>query len=339
MSYLSSEEYSLKRYFQEALLDYLSSPNIFSALNFNQISVQKLYSLNDPNNPYYQNGLLIPSILTKILDVINLQNLNKNFNLILFSCIDILFFRDEEINEKFFFNGTNDNEYYNNEQLMLYNFKKDYIKTFVKYINLVKYDEKHLFNELIIIIKKYKDISIIFNYYYYNLLSILENNEITNFYEIFLLLHILYKKYLYSKSELFNYFNKVKYYNPKIFSFFMDELNEIFSYIFNNNFINNSINNDNNLINSIRNDLQIKINLIKYLCINNPDHIDNTIDDYLKLLEYNNNNNNMINPNNANRFRNEEFINLVSNYFESNFILNDMETIINRENPYYIRNS
>ena len=340
MSYLSKEEYSLKRYFQEALLDYLSSPNIFSALNFNQISVKNLYALNDLNNPYYQNGLLIPSILTKILDVINLQSLNKNFNLILFSCIDILFFRDDEINEKFVFNGTNDNEYYNNEQLMLYNFKKDYIKTFVKYLNLVKYEEKNLFNELIIIIKKYKDISIIFNYYYYNLLSILENNEITNFYEIFLLLHILYKKYLYSKSELFNYFNKVKYYNPKIFSFFMDELNEIFSYIFNNNFINNSINNDNNLINSIRNDLQIKINLIKYLCINNPDHIDNTIDDYLKLLEdNNNNNNNMINPNNANRFRNEEFINLVSNYFESNFILNDMETIINRENPYYIRNS
>ena len=223
---------------------------------------------------------------------------------------------------------------------MLYNFKKDYIKTFVKYLNLVKYEEKNLFNELIIIIKKYKDISIIFNYYYYNLLCILENNEITNFYEIFLLLYILYKKYLYCKNELFNYFNKVKYYNPKIFPFFMDELNEIFSYIFNNNFINNSINNDNNLINSIRNDLQIKINLIKYLCINNPDHIDNTIDDYLKLLEdNNNNNNNMINPNNANRFRNEEFINLVSNYFESNFILNDMETIINRENPYYIRNS
>ena len=342
MSYLSKEEYSLKRYFQEALLDYLSSPNIFSALNFNQISVKNLYALNDLNNPYYQNGLLIPSILTKILDVINLQSLNKNFNLILFSCIDILFFRDDEINEKFVFNGTNDNEYYNNEQLMLYNFKKDYIKTFVKYLNLVKYEEKNLFNELIIIIKKYKDISIIFNYYYYNLLSILENNEITNFYEIFLLLHILYKKYLYSKSELFNYFNKVKYYNPKIFSFFMDELNEIFSYIFNNNFINNSINNDNNLINSIRNDLQIKINLIKYLCLNNPDHIDNTIDEYLKLLEdnnINNNNNNMINPNNANRFRNEEFINLVSNYFESGFILNDMETIINRENPYYIRNS
>ena len=341
MSYLSKEEYSLKRYFQEALLDYLSSPNIFSALNFNQISVKNLYALNDLNNPYYQNGLLIPSILTKILDVINLQSLNKNFNLILFSCIDILFFRDDEINEKFVFNGTNDNEYYNNEQLMLYNFKKDYIKTFVKYLNLVKYEEKNLFNELIIIIKKYKDISIIFNYYYYNLLCILENNEITNFYEIFLLLYILYKKYLYCKNELFNYFNKVKYYNPKIFPFFMDELNEIFSYIFNNNFINNSINNDNNLINSIRNDLQIKINLIKYLCINNPDHIDNTIDDYLKLLEdnNNNNNNNMINPNNANRFRNEEFINLVSNYFESNFILNDMETIINRENPYYIRNS
>ena len=121
------------------MLDYLSSPNIFSALNFNQISVKNLYALNDLNNPYYQNGLLIPSILTKILDVINLQNLNKNFNLILFSCIDILFFRDDEINEKFVFNGTNDNEYYNNEQLMLYNFKKDYIKTFVKYLNLVKF--------------------------------------------------------------------------------------------------------------------------------------------------------------------------------------------------------
>ena len=290
----------LKLNVQESLLDFITNPNIFKDLANNNINKDMLfdplgYSKKNNFNPYYnEDGTLNPDIVFNILDVIQKNIVDKNIGLLLFSMVDLIFLREKnslfEISDKLL---------NNNEQVIIYNFKKEYVKQIYLYLNFETNDEQKSVRELLNIINKYKDLSIILNFYYENLINII---ELTSIYSIFLLVYCFNRQYPFFKSEIFEYFQKLPWYNSATFSNFYNDLDDNFNNLF------NSFNQP--YLPLLRKDIKNKIQIIKLITI------------YNKLTKEIEDNLNNLNPNG---FNNEKFVENVYEFFDHKIIVKDIE--------------
>lgn len=297
---LEENNLDLKLNVQESLLDFITNPNIFKDLANNNINKDMLfdplgYSKKNNFNPYYnEDGTLNPDIVFNILDVIQKNIVDKNIGLLLFSMVDLIFLREKnslfEISDKLL---------NNNEQVIIYNFKKEYVKQIYLYLNFETNEEKKSVRELLNIITKYKDLSIIFNFYYENLINII---ELTSIYSIFLLVYCFNRQYPFFKAEIFEYFQKLSWYNSATFSNFYNDLDDNFNNLF------NSFNQP--FLPLLRKDIKNKIQIIKLITIHNK--LTKEIEDNLNNL-------------NPNGFNNEKFVENVYEFFDHKIIVKDIE--------------
>ena len=290
----------LKLNVQESLLDFITNPRIFQNLANNNINKDMLfdplgYSKKNNFNPYYNDdGTLNADVVFNILDVIQKNIVDKNIGLLLFSMVDLIFLREKnslfEINDKLL---------NKNEQVIIYNFKKEYVKQIYLYLNFDKNEENKTVKELLNIITKYKDLSIILNFYYENLINII---ELTSIYSIFLLVYCFNRQYPFFKAEIFEYFQKLPWYNSAIFSNFYIDLDDNFNNLF------NSFNQP--FLPILRKDIKNKIKIIQLIT---------TYNKFTKEIEDNLNN---LNPNG---FNNEKFIDNVYEFFDNKATARDIE--------------
>ena len=297
---LEENNLDLKLNVQESLLDFITNPKIFKDLANNNINKDMLfdplgYSKKNNFNPYYnEDGTLNPDVVYNILDVIQKNIVDKNIGLLLFSMVDLIFLREK--NSLF---EISDRLLNNNEQVIIYNFKKEYVKQIYLYLNFETNEEKKSVKELLNIITKYKDLSIILNFYYENLINII---ELTSIYSIFLLVYCFNRQYPFFKSEIFEYFQKLPWYNSATFSNFYNDLDDNFNNLF------NSFNQP--FLPLLRKDINNKIQIIKLITIHN------------KLTKEIENDLNNLNPND---FNNEKFIENVYEFFDNKVIVKDIE--------------
>ena len=290
----------LKLNVQESLLDFITNPKIFQNLANNNINKDMLfdpigYSKKNNFNPYYNDdGTLNADVVFNILDVVQKNIVDKNIGLLLFSMVDLIFLREKnslfEINDKLL---------NKNEQVIIYNFKKEYVKQIYLYLNFDKNEENKSVKELLNIITKYKDLSIIINFYYENLINII---ELTSIYSIFLLVYCFNRQYPFFKAEIFEYFQKLPWYNSAIFSNFYIDLDDNFNNLF------NSFNQP--FLPILRKDIKNKIKIIQLIT---------TYNKFTKEIEDNLNN---LNPNG---FNNEKFIDNVYEFFDNKATARDIE--------------
>ena len=290
----------LKLNVQESLLDFITNPKIFQNLANNNINKDMLfdpigYSKKNNFNPYYNDdGTLNADVVFNILDVVQKNIVDKNIGLLLFSMVDLIFLREKnslfEINDKLL---------NKNEQVIIYNFKKEYVKQIYLYLNFDKNEENKSVKELLNIITKYKDLSIIINFYYENLINII---ELTSIYSIFLLVYCFNRQYPFFKTEIFEYFQKLPWYNSAIFSNFYIDLDDNFNNLF------NSFNQP--FLPILRKDIKNKIKIIQLIT---------TYNKFTKEIEDNLNN---LNPNG---FNNEKFIDNVYEFFDNKATARDIE--------------
>ena len=290
----------LKLNVQESLLDFITNPRIFQNLANNNINKDMLfdpigYSKKNNFNPYYNDdGTLNADVVFNILDVVQKNIVDKNIGLLLFSMVDLIFLREKnslfEINDKLL---------NKNEQVIIFNFKKEYVKQIYLYLNFDKNEENKSVKELLNIITKYKDLSIIINFYYENLINII---ELTSIYSIFLLVYCFNRQYPFFKAEIFEYFQKLPWYNSAIFSNFYIDLDDNFNNLF------NSFNQP--FLPILRKDIKNKIKIIQLIT---------TYNKFTKEIEDNLNN---LNPNG---FNNEKFIDNVYEFFDNKATARDIE--------------
>ena len=290
----------LKLNVQESLLDFITNPKIFQNLANNNINKDMLfdpigYSKKNNFNPYYNDdGTLNADVVFNILDVVQKNIVDKNIGLLLFSMVDLIFLREKnslfEINDKLL---------NKNEQVIIYNFKKEYVKQIYLYLNFDKNEENKSVKELLNIITKYKDLSIIINFYYENLINII---ELTSIYSIFLLVYCFNRQYPFFKAEIFEYFQKLPWYNSAIFSNFYIDLDDNFNNLF------NSFNQP--FLPILRKDIKNKIKIIQLIT---------TYNKFTKEIEDNLNN---LNPNG---FNNEKFVDNVYEFFDNKATARDIE--------------
>ena len=290
----------LKLNVQESLLDFITNPKIFQNLANNNINKDMLfdpigYSKKNNFNPYYNDdGTLNADVVFNILDVVQKNIVDKNIGLLLFSMVDLIFLREKnslfEINDKLL---------NKNEQVIIYNFKKEYVKQIYLYLNFDKNEENKSVKELLNIITKYKDLSIIINFYYENLINII---ELTSIYSIFLLVYCFNRQYPFFKAEIFEYFQKLPWYNSATFSNFYNDLDDNFNNLF------NSFNQP--FLPILRKDIKNKIKIIQLIT---------TYNKFTKEIEDNLNN---LNPNG---FNNEKFVDNVYEFFDNKATARDIE--------------
>ena len=290
----------LKLNVQESLLDFITNPRIFQNLANNNINKDMLfdplgYSKKNNFNPYYNDdGTLNADVVFNILDVIQKNIVDKNIGLLLFSMVDLIFLREKnslfEISDKLL---------NKNEQVIIFNFKKEYVKQIYLYLNFDKNEENKTVKELLNIITKYKDLSIILNFYYENLINII---ELTSIYSIFLLVYCFNRQYPFFKTEIFEYFQKLPWYNSATFSNFYNDLDDNFNNLF------NSFNQP--FLPILRKDIKNKIKIIQLIT---------TYNKFTKEIEDNLNN---LNPNG---FNNEKFIDNVYEFFDNKATARDIE--------------